>query len=82
MTTEQERFVTYKWLLAQTIALIATIISVGFLIHGSMTTALDGKVSREIFDERTGSLCGDIKEIKDSIKSIEEKIISIERNVK
>jgi hypothetical protein len=55
-----ETFVSFKWMLAQTLALIVSIVVVGFMIigtvNGKIDTGLLTKVSMEKFEERTKAL--------------------------
>jgi len=55
-----ETFVSFKWMLAQTLALIVSIVTIGFLIIGVVNSKIDSgllsKVSSEKFEERTKSL--------------------------
>lgn len=56
----EQVFVTFKWMLVQTLSLIVSIIIISFLITGSIGTKIEAglasKVSSEKFEERTKSL--------------------------
>jgi len=55
-----ETYVTFRWMLAQTLALIISIVGIGLLIVGSINSKIDTglltKVSTIQFEERTKSL--------------------------
>ena len=55
-----EIYVTFKWMLMQTLALIISIVTIGFLIIGSVNSKIDSglltKVSSEKFEERLKGL--------------------------
>ena len=50
------RYVTYKWLLVQTISLAAIIMAAIIFFTSALQGSINTKVGREIFDERTNSL--------------------------
>lgn len=55
-----ETYVSFKWMLAQTLALIISVVTIGILIVGAVNskieTGLLAKVSNEKFEERAKSL--------------------------
>ena len=57
---KEEMYVTFKWMLVQTLALIGTVITIGFLIVSSITAKIEvglaSKVSQIQFEERTSAL--------------------------
>ena len=85
MTRENgETYVSFKWMLAQTLALIVSIITIGFLIvssvNGKIETGLNSKVSLIQFEERTKALMQVDSEMCKLIDQYSrEKIITNER---
>lgn len=80
------QYVSFKWLLGQTLVLIATIIAAVSLVSSSISKSLDLKldkatytasekildlkVDKSVFDLQTKILCSDIEEIKKGIKEL------------
>jgi hypothetical protein len=80
------QYVSFKWLLGQTLILIGTIITAVALVSGSVTKSLDLKVDKStyatsekalelkvdksLFDLQTRILCSDIEEIKRGVKEL------------
>jgi hypothetical protein len=56
----EQTYVSFKWMLAQTLALIISVVTIGFLIVSSIGSKVDiglaSKVSIVQFEERTKSL--------------------------
>ena len=93
-----ERYVSFKWLIGQTIVLIGTIITVAALISGSLSNSLALKVDKEtytasekllstkvdksVYDLQTKILCNDIEEIKKGIKELAVILREHEKNVR
>lgn len=85
MTTDNQ-YVSFKWLLGQTLILVATIIAAVSLVSSSISKSLDLKVDKatysasekileikvdkSVFDLQTKILCSDIEEIKKGIKEL------------
>lgn len=79
-----ETYVTFKWMLAQTLALIVSVATVGFLmvssIAGRIDSGLAAKVSLIQFEERTKSLAQADTDICKIIEQFtKEKIITNDR---
>jgi len=80
------QYVSFKWLLGQTLVLIGTIITAVALVSGSISKSLDLKVDKTIyaaseralelkvdksvFDLQTRILCSDVEEIKKGVKEL------------
>lgn len=56
----EKTYVTFKWMLAQTLALIISVVVMGWMIVSSITGKIDGGLSTKVsiiqFEERTKSL--------------------------
>lgn len=79
-----ETYVTFKWMLAQTLALIISVVTIGILIVSSVNSkieaGLNSKVSMIQFEERTKSLAqadGDLCKLIDAYAK--DKIITNDR---
>ncbi len=92
MPDNDKTYVTFKWMLAQTLALIVAVVGVGILIVSSITgridTGLAEKVSSVQFEERTKALAQKDNDICDLInkylqdqKNINDKLGLIEQNL-
>jgi len=84
--SSENQYVSFKWLLGQTLIIIATIIAAVALISGSLSKSLDLKVDKatyaasekildikvdkSVFDLQTKILCSDVDEIKKGIKEL------------
>ena len=73
------RYVTYKWLLVQTISLAAIIMAAIIFFTSALQGSINTKVGREIFDERTNSLERLITSVEKISK--ENRDISIETKI-
>lgn len=85
MTTDNQ-YVSFKWLLGQTLILVATIITAVSLVSSSISKSLDLKVDKatysasekileikvdkSVYELQTKILCSDIEEIKKGIKEL------------
>ncbi len=92
MPENDKTYVSFKWMLTQTLALIISIIGVGLLISSSVSnkidTGLSEKVSLVQFEERTKTLAQKDNDICDLInkylqdqKNINDKLGLIEQNL-
>ncbi len=60
----QNGFVTYKWLIGTFLITIGMFLGFIYFITGQFTIALNCKVDKEVFNERTGNLGLSLQEIK------------------
>ncbi len=60
----QNGFVTYKWLVGTFVITIGMFLGFIYFVTGQFTTALNYKVDKEVFNERTGNLGVSLQEIK------------------
>ncbi len=84
-----QKFVTYKWLFATAGSILATLVLLLSLFWGSVGSALNGKVDNKVFEERTGNISKNIKEMNEILKTnqsqlqeIDLKLVRIDINVK
>ena len=96
--SNENQYVSFKWLLGQTLVLIGTIITAVILVSGSISKSLDLKVDKatytasekileikvdkSVFDLQTKILCSDIEEIKKGIRELGVILREHEKNTK
>ena len=75
----EHKYVTYKWLMVQTVSIAAVIMTAIIFFTSTLQGSLDTKVGREVFDERTKSLERLITSVEKISK--ENRDISIETKI-
>lgn len=73
-----QKFVTYKWLFATAVSILATLILLLSLFQGNVKSALNEKVDYKIFEERTGNISNYIKEMNEILKETQNKLQEID----
>lgn len=73
-----QKFVTYKWLFATALSILATFVLFLSLFQGNVKSALNEKVDYKVFEERTGNISNRIKEMNEILKESQIKLQDID----
>ena len=76
-----DRFVTYKWLIATTISMLAVIIIVISSLASIISNNMSGKVNMELYTSQHQALCTDLDEIKKATDDHKKSMTAMSTNL-